>query len=50
MRGGGGVQLGACVGAVCGGTASGCAGYDAVNEQEMMQPLDSVRVKLCNDA
>jgi hypothetical protein len=25
MRGGGGVQVGACVGAVCGGAASGCA-------------------------
>jgi hypothetical protein len=32
MRGGGGVQLGACVGALCGGAASGCAGFDAVYE------------------
>jgi hypothetical protein len=29
MRGGGGVQLGACVGAVCGGATSGCAEFDA---------------------
>jgi hypothetical protein len=50
MRGGGGVQLGACVGAVCGGVARGRAGFDAVYEEEMMQPLDSVRVELCNDA
>jgi hypothetical protein len=48
VRGGGGVQLGACVGVVCSGAASG-AGFDAEYE-EMMQPLDSVRVKLCNDA
>jgi hypothetical protein len=32
MQGGGGVHLGACVGAVCGGTASGRAGFDAVYE------------------
>jgi hypothetical protein len=32
MRGGGGVQLRACVGAVCGGAASGRAGFDAVYE------------------
>jgi hypothetical protein len=44
MRGGGGVQLGACVGAVCGGAASGCAGFDALYEEEIMQPLDSVYV------
>jgi hypothetical protein len=50
VRGGVGVQLGACVGAVCGGAASGCAGFDAVHEEEMMQPLDNVRVELCNDA
>jgi hypothetical protein len=32
MRGDGGVHLGACVGAVCGGAASSCAGLGAVNE------------------
>jgi hypothetical protein len=50
MLGGGGVQLGVCVGAECGGAASGCAGFDAVDEQEMMQPLDMVCMELCNDA
>jgi hypothetical protein len=35
---------------VCGGAASGRAGFDAVHEYEMMQPLDSVRLELCNDA
>jgi hypothetical protein len=50
VRGGGSVQLGACVGAVSGGAASGCAGFDVVHEYEMMQPLDSVRVELCGDA
>jgi hypothetical protein len=44
------VQLGACVGAVCGVAASGCAGFDAVNEKEIMQPLDCVHVDLCDDA
>jgi hypothetical protein len=29
-RGGAGVQLEGCVGAVCGGAASGCAGFEAV--------------------
>jgi hypothetical protein len=46
MRGGGGVQLGACVGALCEGAASGCAGLDAVDEEEMMQSLDNVCVEL----
>jgi hypothetical protein len=50
MLGDGGVQLGACVNVVCGGAASGCAGFGAVNEQQMMQPLDNVRMELCNDA
>jgi hypothetical protein len=51
MWGGGGVHIGACVGAVCGGAASGRAGFDyAVYEKEMMQPLDTVRVELCNYA
>jgi hypothetical protein len=44
------VQLGACVGAVCGGVACGRARLDAVYEKEIMQPLDSVRVELCKDA
>jgi hypothetical protein len=50
MRGGGGVQLKACVGAVCAGAASGCEGFDAIYEKEIMQPSDNVRVELCNDA
>jgi hypothetical protein len=50
MRGGGGVQLGACAGAMCGGAASGRAGFVAVDEKEMMQPLESVRVELCKFA
>jgi hypothetical protein len=50
VRGGGGVQSGTCACAVCCGAASGCAGFDAVYEEEMMQPLDSVRVVLCYDA
>jgi hypothetical protein len=50
MQGGGGVQLGACVGAVCGGAASGRAGFHVVYEYEMMQRMDSVRVELCNEA
>jgi hypothetical protein len=49
VRSGGSVQLRACVGAVCGGAACGRARYNAVGE-EMMQPLDSVRVELCKDA
>jgi hypothetical protein len=32
MRGGGGVHVGACEGAVCGGAARGRAGFDAVDE------------------
>jgi hypothetical protein len=50
MRGGGGVQLGMCVGVVSGGATSGCEGFDAVNEELMMQPLDIVRMELCNYA
>jgi hypothetical protein len=38
------------VGAMCGGAASGRAGFDAVYEKEMMQPLYGVRVELCKDA
>jgi hypothetical protein len=50
VHGGGCVHLGACVGAVCGVAASGCAGFYAVHEKEMMQSLDSVRMELCDDA
>jgi hypothetical protein len=50
VRGGGIVQSGACVGAVCGGATCGRARFDALYEKEMMQPLDSVRVELCEDA
>jgi hypothetical protein len=50
MRGDGGVQLGASVGAVCEGAASGCAGFGEEYEFGMMQPLDNVSMKLCNDA
>jgi hypothetical protein len=49
VRGGGSVQSRARVGALSGGAASGCAGFDVVYEYEMMQPLDSVRVELCVD-
>jgi hypothetical protein len=48
MRSGGGVQSGACEGAVCGGAASGRAGFDAV--YDMVQPFGSVRVEVCKDA
>jgi hypothetical protein len=50
VRGGGNVQLGACVCVLCGVAASGCAGFDAVYEKEMMQPLESVGMELCDDA
>jgi hypothetical protein len=50
VRSGGNVQLGPCVGAVCRGAASGCARFDAVYKQEIMQPLDSVRVELFENA
>jgi hypothetical protein len=50
LRSGGRVQLGACGGAECGGAACGRAGFDAVYEKEMMQPLDNVCVELCDDA
>jgi hypothetical protein len=50
MRGGGSLQSWACVGAVCGGAACGRARFDRIYEEEMMQPLDSVRVELCEDA
>jgi hypothetical protein len=44
VRSGGSVQLGACVGVMCGGAACGRARFDAVYEKEIMLPLDSVRV------
>jgi hypothetical protein len=47
VRGGGSVQLGACVGAMCEVVGSVCSGFDAVYEQDMAQPLDNVRVELC---
>jgi hypothetical protein len=50
VRGGGGELSRACVGAVCGSAACGRARFDAVFEKEMMHPLDSVRVELCEDA
>jgi hypothetical protein len=50
MRGGGGVHVGAYEGAVCRGAARGRAEFDAVDEKEMVEPLDSVRMELCKDA
>jgi hypothetical protein len=44
MRVEGSVRSGACEGAVRGGAAGGNAGLDAVYEEEMMKPLDSMRV------
>jgi hypothetical protein len=38
------------VGAVSGVTAGGRATFDAVYDKEMVQPLDSVQVELCEDA
>jgi hypothetical protein len=35
---------------LCGGAARGRAGLDAVNHQEMMKPLDSVRMDFEADA
>jgi hypothetical protein len=42
-------QSGACVGTVSGGVACGRAKLDAVDEMEMVQPLDCVQVELCED-
>jgi hypothetical protein len=50
MRGEGSVHSGACEGAVCGSAARGSAGFNAVYEEEMVEPLDSMRVELCKDA
>jgi hypothetical protein len=44
MRGEGSVRSWACEGAVGGGAARGSAGIDAVYEEEMVKPLDSMRV------
>jgi hypothetical protein len=46
VREGGSCQAGACVGAVSGGAAFGRARFDAVDEKEMVQPLDGVQVEL----
>jgi hypothetical protein len=43
---GGGCHLGVCVGAISGSAARGCARLDAEDE-EMVQPLESVLVELC---
>jgi hypothetical protein len=43
-REGGSFQSRACVGVVSGGAACGRARFDAVDEEEMMQPLDIVQV------
>jgi hypothetical protein len=45
VREGGRYQSGACVVAVSGGAACGRARLDAVDEKEMVQPLDSVQVE-----
>jgi hypothetical protein len=50
MQGEDSVQSRACEGAVCGGAARGRAGLDAVYKLEVVQPLDSVRVELCEYA
>ena len=47
MREGGRCQLGAYVVVVKGGAACGRARLDAVDEKEMVQPLDSVQVEIC---
>jgi hypothetical protein len=44
---GGGCPSRVCVGAINGSTACGCARLDAVDEKEMVQPLESVQVELC---
>jgi hypothetical protein len=46
---GGSSQSRNCVGAVSGVAACGRAGFDAVNEKEMLQPLDNVQVELSKD-
>jgi hypothetical protein len=48
-RGVGACQSRACVDAVSGGAACGRARFDTVYE-DMVHPLDSVHVKLCEDA
>jgi hypothetical protein len=44
---GGSYQSWVCVSAVSGGAACGRAGFDAINDKEIVQPLDSVQVELC---
>jgi hypothetical protein len=50
MRVGCGCQLGAGVGARRVNASRGCARLDAVDEEDMVQPLDGVQVELCYDA
>jgi hypothetical protein len=47
VREGGRCQSRACVGAVSGVAACGCARFDATDEKEMVQPLEVVQVELC---
>jgi hypothetical protein len=46
VREDGGCLSRACLGAVGGGAACGRARFDAVDEKEMVHPLDSVQVEL----
>jgi hypothetical protein len=46
VREGGRCEPGACVDTVSGSAACGRARFDAVDEKEMVQPLDSVQVEL----
>jgi hypothetical protein len=46
VREGGSYQSWKCVGAVFGGAACGRTGFDAVNEKQMVQPLDSVQLMM----
>jgi hypothetical protein len=49
-HGDGGCHSGVRVDAVSGGAACGRARFDAVYEKEMVHPLESVQVELCEDA
>jgi hypothetical protein len=50
VRDGGSCQSRACVGAVSGCAACGRARFDAVDDKDMVQPLDNVQVESCSDA
>jgi hypothetical protein len=50
VRVGCGCQIWAGMSARGVGAAGGCTRFDAVYEKEMVQPLDSERVELCDDA